>query len=68
MRNRWNANREVKVARDGTEVETAVGKMVLRLFHEEGCEAGAGPGVGAGADAGGGQEDGGEEDGGEDGS
>ncbi|KAK5003802.1 hypothetical protein LTR60_006726, partial [Cryomyces antarcticus] len=26
LRNPWNANREVKIARDGTELETSVGK------------------------------------------
>ncbi|OQN95126.1 hypothetical protein B0A48_18853 [Cryoendolithus antarcticus] len=33
MRNAWNANREVKIARDGTELEPAVGRRLLRLFH-----------------------------------
>jgi len=32
LRNAWNANREVKIARDGTELETAVGKKLLALF------------------------------------
>ncbi|KAK6436397.1 hypothetical protein LTR95_007412 [Oleoguttula sp. CCFEE 5521] len=33
MRNAWNANREVKIARDGTELEPAAGWRLLRLFH-----------------------------------
>ncbi|KAF2166250.1 hypothetical protein M409DRAFT_55109 [Zasmidium cellare ATCC 36951] len=34
MRNTWNSNKEVKVARDGTELETEVGRGVVGLFHE----------------------------------
>ncbi|KAI9808258.1 MAG: hypothetical protein M1825_004715 [Sarcosagium campestre] len=33
LRNSWNANREVKIARDGTELETSVGSRLLQLFH-----------------------------------
>jgi hypothetical protein len=33
LRNPWNSNREVKIARDGTELETAVGRKLIRLFH-----------------------------------
>jgi len=33
FRNSWNSNREVKIARDGTEVEEAVGKRLLQMFH-----------------------------------
>jgi hypothetical protein len=33
LRNPWNSNREVKIARDGTELETAVGRRLLGLFH-----------------------------------
>jgi len=33
LRNPWNSNREVKIARDGTELETAVGGRLLGLFH-----------------------------------
>lgn len=40
MRNLWNANKEVKVARDGTELETEVGKRVVGLFCEESKGAG----------------------------
>lgn len=33
LRNPWNSNREVKIARDGTELETGVGRRLLSLFH-----------------------------------
>lgn len=33
LRNPWNSNRFVKVARDGTELETTVGRKLIRLFH-----------------------------------
>ncbi len=33
LRNPWNANREVKIARDGTELETSVGVRLLQMFH-----------------------------------
>lgn len=33
LRNPWNANREVKIARDGTELEPSVGRRLLELFH-----------------------------------
>ncbi|RDW64010.1 hypothetical protein BP5796_10512 [Coleophoma crateriformis] len=33
LRNPWNSNREVKIARDGTELETGVGRRLLALFH-----------------------------------
>jgi hypothetical protein len=33
LRNSWNANREVKIARDGTELETSVGRRLLETFH-----------------------------------
>lgn len=33
LRNPWNSNREVKIARDGTELETAIGMRLLTLFH-----------------------------------
>ncbi|GAM83834.1 hypothetical protein ANO11243_018240 [Dothideomycetidae sp. 11243] len=32
LRNPWNQNRRVKVARDGTELEPAVGRQLLALF------------------------------------
>ena len=34
IRNLWNNNKEVKVARDGTELETNVGRKIVALFHE----------------------------------
>jgi hypothetical protein len=36
LRNPWNANREVKIARDGTELEPSVGKKLLQMFHRVG--------------------------------
>ncbi|KAL1999750.1 hypothetical protein VTN02DRAFT_4067 [Thermoascus thermophilus] len=33
LRNPWNANREVKIARDGTEIEPSVGRKLTQLFH-----------------------------------
>lgn len=33
LRNPWNANREVKIARDGTEIETSVGRRLVQMFH-----------------------------------
>lgn len=36
LRNSWNANREVKIARDGTELETNVGKRLIQMFHRIG--------------------------------
>ncbi|KAF7170727.1 hypothetical protein CNMCM5623_003284 [Aspergillus felis] len=35
LRNPWNANREVKIARDGTEIEPSVGERLIRLFHTQ---------------------------------
>ena len=32
LRNPWNATREVKIARDGTELETSVGRRLLQMF------------------------------------
>ncbi|CAL3962150.1 unnamed protein product [Diplocarpon coronariae] len=32
LRNPWNANREVKIARDGTELETSIGRRLVALF------------------------------------
>jgi hypothetical protein len=39
LRNPWNANREVKIARDGTELETSVGKRLVQMFHRPGPAA-----------------------------
>jgi YT521-B-like domain len=33
LRNPWNQNREVKIARDGTEMEPSVGRKLVNLFH-----------------------------------
>lgn len=33
LRNPWNANREVKIARDGTELEPGVGRRLVQMFH-----------------------------------
>jgi hypothetical protein len=33
LRNPWNSNREVKIARDGTELEPSVGKRLVSMFH-----------------------------------
>ena len=33
LRNPWNSNREVKIARDGTELETSVGRRLVQMFH-----------------------------------
>jgi YT521-B-like domain len=35
LRNPWNSNREVKIARDGTELETSVGRRLIAMFHRE---------------------------------
>lgn len=32
LRNPWNANREVKIARDGTELETNAGRKLVQMF------------------------------------
>ncbi|KAI1422640.1 YT521-B-like domain-containing protein [Xylaria sp. FL1777] len=32
LRNPWNSNREVKIARDGTEIEPTVGRKLIGLF------------------------------------
>ena len=33
LRNTWNSNREVKIARDGTELEPSVGRRLIAMFH-----------------------------------
>ncbi len=43
LRNPWNSNREVKIARDGTELEPATGRRLVGLFH---YNANTGPGQG----------------------
>jgi hypothetical protein len=39
LRNAWNANREVKIARDGTELETTVGRRLIQMFHQRPAHA-----------------------------
>lgn len=34
LRNPWNSNREVKIARDGTELETSIGRRLVQMFHQ----------------------------------
>lgn len=36
LRNPWNSNREVKIARDGTELEPTVGRNLIGLFNKVG--------------------------------
>jgi hypothetical protein len=36
LRNPWNANREVKIARDGTELEPSVGDRLVQMFQRVG--------------------------------
>ncbi|KFX96302.1 hypothetical protein O988_05383, partial [Pseudogymnoascus sp. VKM F-3808] len=45
LKNAWNAGREVKIARDGTEIETRVGRRLIGLF---GGREGRGGGEGVG--------------------
>ncbi|KAI5199716.1 hypothetical protein E4T39_06088 [Aureobasidium subglaciale] len=33
LRNPWNENREVKIARDGTEIEPSIGSRLVQMFH-----------------------------------
>jgi len=42
LRNPWNANREVKIARDGTELETSVGRRLVQMFHRLGPSSAGG--------------------------
>lgn len=35
LRNPWNSNRLVKIARDGTEIEPTVARKLVRLFQDE---------------------------------
>lgn len=36
LRNPWNSNREVKIARDGVELEPSVGQQLVQMFHRPG--------------------------------
>lgn len=52
LRNPWNSNREVKIARDGTEIEPSIGQRLIGLFNNAqgaGSSAAARPSVGAGS-------------------
>jgi hypothetical protein len=33
LRNSWNANKEVKIARDGTGLEPSIGRRLVQMFH-----------------------------------
>lgn len=35
LRNPWNANREVKIARDGTELEPSIGRRLIGMFEQQ---------------------------------
>lgn len=35
LRNPWNANREVKIARDGTELEPTTGRKLIGMFEQQ---------------------------------
>lgn len=51
LRNPWNSNREVKIARDGTEIEPSIGQRLIGLFNNAqgaGSSAAARSSVGAG--------------------
>ena len=41
LRNPWNSNREVKIARDGTELEPAMARRLIGLFHRDLSQAAA---------------------------
>jgi hypothetical protein len=43
LRNPWNANREVKIARDGTELEPNVGERLAQMFHRLGPSTAGAP-------------------------
>jgi hypothetical protein len=44
LRNPWNASREVKIARDGTELEPGVGRKLVGMFARGGSVGGNGGG------------------------
>ncbi|UKZ62341.1 uncharacterized protein TrAtP1_003591 [Trichoderma atroviride] len=51
LRNPWNSNREVKIARDGTEIEPSIGQRLIGLFNTAqgaGSSAAARQSIGAG--------------------
>jgi len=41
LRNPWNSNREVKIARDGTEIEPSIGRRLVSMFHRPQMPAGS---------------------------
>lgn len=41
LRNPWNVNREVKIARDGTELETSVGRRLIQMFQKSPSSSGS---------------------------
>jgi hypothetical protein len=45
LRNPWNSNREVKIARDGTELEPSVGRRLIGLFNRVQSPEAVHPGV-----------------------
>ena len=45
LRNPWNANREVKIARDGTEIEPSVGRRLIQMFNRPSPTPGPPPGA-----------------------
>lgn len=45
LRNPWNSNREVKIARDGTELEPGVGRRLVGLFNGGGMAVRGGGGM-----------------------
>ncbi|KAL6906755.1 YT521-B-like domain-containing protein [Trichoderma evansii] len=50
LRNPWNSNREVKIARDGTEIEPSIGQRLIGLFNNAqgaGSSVAARPSVGS---------------------
>ncbi|CAK4015193.1 Zinc finger CCCH domain-containing 45 [Lecanosticta acicola] len=47
LRNPWNANREVKIARDGTELEPSIGRRLVQMFHRPSPSSSTGPAGGA---------------------
>ena len=46
LRNPWNSNREVKIARDGTELESSVGRRLIGLFNRVQSPIPGNPGMG----------------------
>ncbi len=39
LRNPWNSHREVKIARDGTELEPSIGRKLIGLFNKQSTPA-----------------------------